>query len=304
MGDVDGGESSDGLVWEHMLVGRQPGERYSRSRVSPGDLSPLTRDEDNELGHVVMRYPDDDVESDGEEEPGGELPIGVILGAAGLVGAVIAAPRIKRWWVRRRSGSAGAPGADAQEEAQEAGAIAGSPSYSSEVVVVDDASQGHPGPRVVMGASEAQQRLIAAMQARSFSDEQIRLLRTVEIADDSLLAAGHQALPTSSPAGVGRGPLELEAPRLSADELLLSRLGHGDSRERVGDGHAITVQAVASTVETPADPEVAHPRPAPVAGPGTGVSAPPLPDPGWYRDPWSIGDLRYWDGHRWTHHVG
>jgi hypothetical protein len=39
---------------------------------------------------------------------------------------------------------------------------------------------------------------------------------------------------------------------------------------------------------------------APVAPPQV-VAAPPLPAPGWYRDP--TGQTRWWDGDTWTQHV-
>jgi hypothetical protein len=303
MGQGDDDGSADGLVWERMLVGRQPGERYSRSRKSPGDLSPLTRDEDNELGHVVMRYPDDSETESRSDEGSEDVSLAAVV-AAGVVvlGSAWAVPKVRNWWVGRRSRSRQAEASSPFEATTSIGS--GAPLLNEERVALPEAVVVDPiGPRVVMSSSEAQQRLIAAVRARDFSDEQIRLLRNAEIADGapSELSPHRAALES----GVGSvGPvLELEPQRLSADELLLSRLDHADHRSR-SDAERVEV------VQHPAPP--AQPLLAPPLDPMQGstsrpiaqaVPADPAAAPGWYADPWRVAAYRYWDGRLWTHHV-
>ena len=48
------------------------------------------------------------------------------------------------------------------------------------------------------------------------------------------------------------------------------------------------------------DGDVAEQPQAPQERQDGAIAPPPLPLPGWYRDPWSSGHHRYWDGHAWT----
>ena len=50
-----GRNKDDEYVTEPMLVTRRKNSRYSNSRTRPGEFSPLTRDEHDELGQVTLR---------------------------------------------------------------------------------------------------------------------------------------------------------------------------------------------------------------------------------------------------------
>lgn len=76
-----------------MTVHWEDGAELSQSLKKPGNFSPLTRDRDNNLGHVTLSDVDED-EGLTKEELLGALFLVAVAVAAG----VIAAPQIRRWW--------------------------------------------------------------------------------------------------------------------------------------------------------------------------------------------------------------
>lgn len=153
------------------------------------------------------------------------------LAAVALVGASLAsaaAPHVRRWWkgTAVAAREAGARGRSAAREsgdgavnalrstwgkvartrkADEAGAAEGA--------TTDDSRPGSADPteleaalrdhRARMSSAEAQERLVAALLARTFSDEQLRLLRSVVVDDDGDEPVPGDALGTPTAQQVG-----------------------------------------------------------------------------------------------------
>lgn len=86
-----------------MLVTWEDGAELSQSRKKPGDFSPLTRDGDNNLGHVTLSDADkDEFDYDWEPHSDPNPEAAELLGALVFLGVVVAAqkaaPHLKRWW--------------------------------------------------------------------------------------------------------------------------------------------------------------------------------------------------------------
>ncbi len=180
----------------------------SRSQKKPGDYSPLTRDGDNKLGHVTLSDVDEDGEGwylDGDHDPLGH---GSLSGAQepSVLKAIIAdvvnhfidlavaeaKPHVRKWWNEQAVPTIRSTAASTRSRlARTRKAGRRVPNDDSvrfaDVVARDDGpteSVGLPEkPRARMSTGEAQQRLLAAVMARAFSDEQIRLLLGAEIGD-------------------------------------------------------------------------------------------------------------------------
>jgi len=86
----------------------------------------------------------------------------------------------------------------------------------------------------------------------------------------------------------------------------LSRPATGASSDTATTATAATAAVAATAAATPV---VDAPAPAPAAEPMAAAAPAPTPAPadavpaGWYPDPSSRFELRYWDGTRWTEHV-
>jgi hypothetical protein len=217
-------------MWVHW----EDGAELSQSRKKPGARSPLTRDGDNNLGHVTLRDVDEDEEDwhavqDSEERASG-LTEEELLGALFLVGVVIAAaekaaPHIRRWWNERavpflqksRNKPSVDPGARDNISVAEQSA---SPESSQEVIAALDEY------RASMSSDEARERFVAALVARLFSDEQLRVLRNARIEDEGPALELARAMETLTPQQLGEGlRLMLEANPSWADEEMLAEIG-------------------------------------------------------------------------------
>ena len=90
----------------------------------------------------------------------------------------------------------------------------------------------------------------------------------------------------------------------------LSRPATGASPDAATTATAATAAVAATAAATPVvDAPAPAPAPAPAAEPMAAAAPAPAPAPadavpaGWYPDPSSRFELRYWDGTRWTEHV-
>ena len=90
----------------------------------------------------------------------------------------------------------------------------------------------------------------------------------------------------------------------------LSRPASGAPSDAAATATAATAAVAATAAATPVvDAPAPAPAPAPAAEPMAAAAPAPAPAPadavpaGWYPDPSSRFELRYWDGTRWTEHV-
>ena len=189
-----------------MWVKWQDGAELSKSRKSPGDYSPLTRDASKQLGHVVLsdidgdgpdsdsRYSYVDTEpSSGTSDRSSGLSDAVAEAAAEVLNDILetaieaARPHIARWWnhkarpaIRSRAPRNKLRRADANAEAN-AGVL------PFEEVSPEDGLRGLQAgtdARAVMTMHEVEQHLAAALVARAFSDEQVRMVLNCRVVDD------------------------------------------------------------------------------------------------------------------------
>lgn len=91
-----------------MVVEWKDGAKLSQSKKSPGHASPLTRDGDNKLGHVILSEVDEHEDhllseddqyvhdARAEEE---RLALNIAIAEAIIEALVVAAPHIWKWWL-------------------------------------------------------------------------------------------------------------------------------------------------------------------------------------------------------------
>ncbi len=230
-----------------MLVTWEDGAELSRSRKRPGDFSPLTRDSDNNLGHVTLSDADEDEHHD-DRDP--DPQAGDLVGALAILGVILAAqkaaPHLKRWWddsalplarrARRRLSR------DRRAEAQPIAAepftlVASAPTESSQDVFV-----ALDEYRASMSSAEARERFVAALVARLFSEEQLRVLRNARIEDDGPGLQLASAVKTLTPQQLGESlTLMLEANPSWPDEETLAELEKILAQSSGGDGELVPV---------------------------------------------------------------
>jgi hypothetical protein len=243
----------------------------SRSRKKPGAYSPLTRDGDNNLGHVTLRDVDDDedeydwetdpepdpeplfhVNADGELVPTqlGEVVLAAVYGV--ILAARWAAPHVKRWWTDqavpflKKSGRrlSRDRGADDQVSVEESLAEyfmlpQSAPTESSQEVVaaLDEY-------RASLSSAEARERLVAAVVARLYSEEQLRILSNAQIEDDGTALELASAMQTFTPQQLGESiTLMLEANPAWPDKETLAELERILERRSRGDGGYVLVRS-------------------------------------------------------------
>ena len=299
---------------ELMWVERPAGSKLSKSRKNPGAFSPLARDEKELITHVTLTpyepedddtpltthsaatvEPDTDSNEDDEESPLEQL-VGALITLGVTIGGAYATAHVKNWRANRKA-------------RREATTDPPPPAVSLPVepdrdttlpaeIVIEDPATG----RVIMSSAEAEQRLLAALEARRFSEAQIGMLRSAEIRND-LAAELHQGPERGfSPVADGE-PQALASGAPAVEELAPARFGNqspagkqvvADQREpQVLEAPLWSPPEANSTCESPAAPPL-------TAQLSTPSAAPP---PGWHADPWRAAAYRYWDGTRWTHHI-
>ncbi len=195
------------IIREKMWVERPAGTHLSQAG-KPGGFSTLARDDDtNELETHATLYPVDDEDDDGEAAAGDvyitnyyvddasasreltdeerELLAKLVVVAA-LIAAQVLGPRIKTLWndralpfIRRRWNAART--ARWRRNRQSAVEVAA----ASEEAPVGEVLATVPTEQVSISSAEARARFLAAMRAREFSDEQLRILRAARIDVDA-----------------------------------------------------------------------------------------------------------------------
>ena len=193
-----------------MWVEWEDGAELSQSRKKPGGQSPLTRDGDRRLGQVVLsdidepddalepsppaidRDDDEEEEEEEEDEDEDELTeleeaVAALVFLAVLVAAKKASPHLKRWWSaqavpffkRSRARLSRGSAVGVRVDAASSPLATLHPTESSQDVL--DALEEY---KASMSSAEARERFVAALTARLYSDEQLRVLRNARIEGD------------------------------------------------------------------------------------------------------------------------
>lgn len=216
----------------------------SQSRKRPGSFSPLTRDEDNNLGQVILEDIDDDDGDPGVAEPetvyiyvdesvgqgdsaeatGAEVVAGLVFVAALL--AIEHRSEIAKWWAddarpalsRIRSRLRWRRRAKRTVESTVVGQLDVEESESAE----DDVTQALEGYRESMASDEARDRLISALMAQKFAEQQLAMVRNARIverdAPDASLSLLEAITPEELEAGL-RHLLERKPALLESGEI-------------------------------------------------------------------------------------
>jgi hypothetical protein len=248
---------------EKMWVEYEDGTHLSQSQKKPGDYSPLTREDDtSRLGQVTLSPIDEDEADSPTDSP----PVFAfvtdeyaldsrakesskreeLLGALVLLGVIVALekakPHVKQWWNDQACPTiksswnrlARTREADSQASTAESSTLMESaPEESSQEVVA--ALEAH---RASMSSAEARERFVAALAARLFSEEQLRMLRNSRIEDEDgpLELNSTTEMPAAKQVGdIIR--LMLEANPSLPDEETSVELGNILGRARVDDGY-------------------------------------------------------------------
>jgi hypothetical protein len=174
-----------------MWVAYEDDAELSRSQKSPGDYSPLTRDAEGNLGHVTLSDADEDEwgsaddwmlsldEEAADEQTWSEEDVEAL---ALIISAVLVAarPHVERWWKERALPTIKATNKSVRKRFASYRKV-GRAATVTEVVTSVDVVPGEA--RLTMSRDEAEQRLLAALVARAFSDEQLRVLLSARIED-------------------------------------------------------------------------------------------------------------------------
>jgi len=210
-------------------------EELSNSRKHPGKQSPLTRDADGDLGHVVLEdvsdddfadfgsgnpSPDDDAwfnsdsrDKDIQREKDIENVILVLTFLVEVVG-----PHVHAWW--KRSGREAARSAKNRIVARVRHRRATlDPGHGSEIDKTNPAGDTDPdGP--ILTVDEASRLLKDAITAAAFAQHQMDLLRHASIVDDGSSPALAAALRRLGPGNVD----EVIAMLREADPIAVSEM--------------------------------------------------------------------------------
>jgi len=228
-------------VTERMNVTRRKDSRYSQSRKKPGEFSPLTRSDEDELGQVTLSpIVEDDETTEPEviyvyEEP--EPPrsskeqeewdafVQQVVRELLTVAVVYGAPIAKRLWLERFR-----PAIQARSERRRARRSlrrqrrADKKNTAAEAKVADlsaDIASVAQEFKFNMTSSEAQARYLVALAAKRFADEQMRLVAEADISLDEGFHGLERALSELPPELVANMLQRFEAePALLAGDAL------------------------------------------------------------------------------------
>jgi len=235
-------------IRERMWVVRPAGTHLSEAAGGSGGQRGMARaDGTNKLETHATLFPLDDDE-DGADLPADSQPVFIyvtqdapvskqddelreLLGALVLIGALKAvekvAPHAKRWWDERAlpvvRSTWNKPRTRRALRRVTAGELATSVESAASVDASQELGAALEAYKASMSSVEAQQRLIAALMARLFSDGQLRMLREARIEDETGSLELGPAMATLTPEQLGDSiTLMLEAnPSLLDGETLV-----------------------------------------------------------------------------------
>ena len=162
----------------------------SKSQKRPGAYSPLTRDGDRKLGHVTLSDIDDyeehleddwapDFDAHVPDEKGwtSEEILELVESLAPVL--LAAKPHVERWWKDQAVPALKSTNESVRSRLAKTRKIE-RPTRTKTVTSTDAMPDNE---HLLMTPDEARQRLLAALAARAFSDEQVRLLARARIQD-------------------------------------------------------------------------------------------------------------------------
>lgn len=212
--------ASEDFVREMMWVTRRKGTHLSNSQRTPGEFSPLTRDESDELGQVTLSH----ISNLGDTSASYSEPIVVYgndgpvqrskeqNGLAELVSEVLSLliakgrPHAKRIWNEQaRPALRSHIDQIAQRRALRRQRRASMQPVAAETAVAEPLrarTTASEELRANMSSADALARYLVALAARQLSDEQIQLLANVDIQEDEGLLGLQRGLSKAS-AGAG-----------------------------------------------------------------------------------------------------
>ncbi|MEV7807426.1 hypothetical protein AB0O28_31215 [Microbispora sp. NPDC088329] len=171
------------------------------------------------------------------------LEVEALLGALVLLGAIVALkkaePYVKRWWNDQALPTlkstwnrlARTRMADSRATTAELSTLAGPAPADSSREVLGELEEC----RASMSSAEARERFVAALTARLFSEEQIKMLCNARIGDDDGSSELNSTMGMLTPKQIGDGiALMLEANPSLLDEATLTELGRILGRSRDG----------------------------------------------------------------------
>jgi hypothetical protein len=231
------------MIREKMWVERPVDTHLSNSRTSDG-LSPLARDnETNDLATQVTLHPIDDDEADkstyalpilvhGQEEKAEEVSLlGVAVVIGGLVAAHKLAPHAKRIWDDRAFPALKSTWGTITRANRDG------PAVDEPAAIEGPPAAALQKDKTPMSSAEARERFAAALMARAFSDEQLRVLRGARIVDGEDAPELERALESLTPEQLENGTtllLENRSPEELRDLLGISgplRLTAGEAQQ-------------------------------------------------------------------------
>lgn len=252
---------------EQMWVEWEDGADLSKSQKKPGDHSPLTRDGEKKLGQVTLSpihgdeghtptdpkpfYTDVTDEDASARESQERAELEALLGALMALGVLIALekakPHVTSWWndkavpamksarnrlARSRRGGRHAATAGSSTP------VGSAPGESSQEIVSVAEERAY-----IMSSAEARERFVAALEARLFIDEQLRILRNARIEDEDGHLESRSAADALTARQVGESvALMLEMNPSLLDEKTLEELGKILEGSRV-DGEYVAARS-------------------------------------------------------------
>jgi hypothetical protein len=189
--------SGEDTIRERMWVERPVGTHLGPASDADG-YSPLARDDESNAIATHVRLYDDEP----DERPDAKTMVLVGLAAVGVVlAAKELAPHARRLWGERAGPAlrstwdklARTRGDDGKASPDEPDAIE---------VVPAAALEDH---RTAMSSAEVRERFAAALVARAFSDEQLRVLRGARVVDSEEAAEVNRALESLTPEELEEG---------------------------------------------------------------------------------------------------
>jgi hypothetical protein len=252
------------VVWEE-------GTKLSDSRNDPGANSPLVRDDDNNLvGQVTLHKIDEPKEEDESESdtdpwdgsedddwvPDEDVAIVAIAGALAIIAIVAAAtkaaPHVKRWWMNKAVPFLKKTKSKVRKKRKPV----------EQVTVVEWSTLAQFAPvessqdvmtalseyKTKMSSVEARDRFVAALVARLFSDEQMRILRSAQIEDDGTGLELARAMEEITPEKLTESiTMMLEANPSWPDENTIGELGRILGSATTFDGEPAALERVRVT---------------------------------------------------------